>query len=459
MMKEDKQLDDLFRSKLENFEMKPPAHLWDGILEKQAAAKKKKGMLIWWISGTAASLLLAFFLGWELQKGQSDLIHELPIASQQQISDDNNVNKEDAAKPFIFAADKNEIVENNVQRQDSGTAIAVVDNVNRQIEAYKNDDTNTIVADLKRDSNGQVDLIKSIISRLGWTEQETDQLDELRISEHELTEEDWRIIAANSASFEEEQKKGSEMSWKLGAMVTPVLNVNQTKYTQQYAASMSSSGSARDVSLGGGLTVEMQTRSRWSIQSGIQYNRIAQNAPGSSSVDYMADPSFSSDFVAIDRSTTGQVVVNGAAGQVVLNSVSESSVVLSDFESAAGIRPLLMTRSEFDQVFDYVEIPLLVRYQLLDRVVGIQLSAGLNTGFLVRNAVYASGENVGHTADMNDYTLSSTMGIGFGYKLSSNLQLRLEPQLRYFLQSLSNNDNISYKPYSFGFSTGVSYSF
>jgi hypothetical protein len=460
MMKEDRQLDDLFRSKLENFELKPPAYLWDGILEKQAAARRKKRLLVWWISGTAASLLIAFLLGWELQRGQDNRLDENQIVRQEEVTGNDAEVVEVPDSPGSThrtpGAGKPTTAERKDQPQSAANYLSQF-NDNKAVLSRENDGEVALARNLSR-NEARLPLLQKMAAALSWDWPGTGELDNQRGTDGRLTGEDRRIIAMNQAEMEKEQKQSSDVSWAVGAMITPVLNVNSTKYSQQYAAEMSSSGSGQDVSLGGGITVEMQTRGRWSIQSGIRYSRIAQNSSGASSGDFFASVAPDNSVVA-ERNKTGQLVVNGPAGQVVLDGVPRNTLVSADLESSEGLSSVLMTNSDFDQLFDYVEIPLLLRYQLVEGVIGVQLSAGLNSGFLVRNAVYTEGENIGKTADMNDFTFSSDLGVGLSYKLSSKLQLRLEPQFRYFLHSLSNNDNIEYKPYSFGMSTGVSYSF
>lgn len=457
MMKVDRQLDELFRSKLVDFEMKPPVYLWDQILEKQVAAKRRKRMLVWWISGTAASLLFAFLLGWELQQKLVGLKFENQVVYQENMMP----NEEKGSTPVI--TDLMMPNKDSVDVMEDRESVHVRNSESReQAVSVKQQNDRVKVADVEREHkrealSDKMSLLQRMIVSLNSDWPQSSKLEAMNDSNSTLSDDDYRIMAMNKAKMIKETK--GERSWIVGANVTPALNVNSAKYSSQYKAAMSSTGTNLDMSFGGGITVEMKTPRKWSVQSGIQYRRIAQNGTGSSSRDLYADVATAGDLVAAERTPTGDLVVNGPAGRVVLNSSSQNSAMSADFATAEGLNSTLMTRADFDQVFDYIEIPLLLRYQVLEGVLGVQLTAGVNSGFLVHNAVYSSGNNIGKTADMNNFSLSSSFGLGLGYKLLPRLQLRFEPQVRYFLQSLSDNSSIDYKPYSFGFSTGMSYSF
>ena len=79
-MRKDKNLDELFRDKLLNYEQEPPAYLLDNILSTVAGERRKKKMIFWRVAGVAAALLIAFVAGWQLndrdlpEMKQADLV-------------------------------------------------------------------------------------------------------------------------------------------------------------------------------------------------------------------------------------------------------------------------------------------------------------------------------------------------------------------------------------------------
>jgi hypothetical protein len=88
---------------------------------------------------------------------------------------------------------------------------------------------------------------------------------------------------------------------------------------------------------------------------------------------------------------------------------------------------------------------------------------GFSSNILVGNDTYlnrsAGKTYVGETRDMEPLNYSGTMGIGLKYGLTKHISLNVEPRVKYYLNSLSNNSSVTYKPYSIGFFTGISYQF
>jgi hypothetical protein len=125
--------------------------------------------------------------------------------------------------------------------------------------------------------------------------------------------------------------------------------------------------------------------------------------------------------------------------------------------------PLKQVGDDIQQVFRYLELPLMLRYKVIDRKVGLNLSGGLAYGFLVDNSAY-TGEGsdmvrVGHTEGMNSHSLSSQLGLGMEYNITSNISFNLEPVFKYYVTPLSNISGPLYKPYSLGFWSGFFFRF
>ena len=56
--------DELIRSKLENYSVTPPAHIWKQV-QHQIESRKRKTRVLWYrVSAAAAVVVLAFLAGW-----------------------------------------------------------------------------------------------------------------------------------------------------------------------------------------------------------------------------------------------------------------------------------------------------------------------------------------------------------------------------------------------------------
>ena len=124
---------------------------------------------------------------------------------------------------------------------------------------------------------------------------------------------------------------------------------------------------------------------------------------------------------------------------------------------------LTQVGSDIQQVFRYLEMPVVLRYKVIDRKLGLNLSGGVAYGLLVDNAAY-TGEGsdlirVGHTEGINMHNISSQLGLGMEYDLSRKITFNLEPVFRYYMTPLSDITGSLYKPYSLGFWSGFSFKF
>ena len=66
----------------------------------------------------------------------------------------------------------------------------------------------------------------------------------------------------------------------------------------------------------------------------------------------------------------------------------------------------------------------------------------MSYGYLVENFAYANdGANmipVGHTEGVNIHNISSQLGLGMEYNISTNISFNLEPVFKYYVTPISN---------------------
>ena len=112
---------------------------------------------------------------------------------------------------------------------------------------------------------------------------------------------------------------------------------------------------------------------------------------------------------------------------------------------------------------DYLEIPVMLRYKVVDRKLNFYLLGGMSTNVLIDNNVFAdTGSDLikeGTLLMARPINYSSTFGVGFSYRVSGNLLIDIEPSFKYFLQSYTTGSQIDSNPYAFGMYTGIVYRF
>jgi hypothetical protein len=115
------------------------------------------------------------------------------------------------------------------------------------------------------------------------------------------------------------------------------------------------------------------------------------------------------------------------------------------------------------QYFDYLEVPLTLKYKIIDRKLDFSLLGGLVTNFLVGNKITLSQNgdtrDFGKTTGINQVNYLGSVGLGFEYPVVHNFAFSIEPRFRYYLNPLDNSSQINVHPFSFGFFAGISYFF
>ncbi|MEX2349666.1 MAG: outer membrane beta-barrel protein, partial [Flavobacteriaceae bacterium] len=123
----------------------------------------------------------------------------------------------------------------------------------------------------------------------------------------------------------------------------------------------------------------------------------------------------------------------------------------------SGITPGTMT-----QQLDYFEIPLELKYALLDSKIGLNLIGGMSTLLLNSNEVSIASDGfsstIGSANNLNEFSFSTNIGFGLDYKFSKRFIFNLEPMFKYQINPYSDN-SVDFKPYYLGVYSGFSYRF
>ena len=112
--------------------------------------------------------------------------------------------------------------------------------------------------------------------------------------------------------------------------------------------------------------------------------------------------------------------------------------------------------------FNYLEVPLELKYALVNKKIGINMIGGISTLFLQGNELsIESGDfttKVGRVNNLNEVSFSGNLGLGVDYKLNEQFILNLEPIFKYQFNAIDDNEG-NFRPYYFGVYTGVSFKF
>jgi hypothetical protein len=115
------------------------------------------------------------------------------------------------------------------------------------------------------------------------------------------------------------------------------------------------------------------------------------------------------------------------------------------------------------QTFSYVEVPVMARYKLFGPKVGLTLTGGLSTGFIVQNDVLVSTDTetkrFGETSQIRNFNMNAIIGVGIEAKLTPFMYLNIEPTFKYSFLNWSMDPRFKVNPISIGLTTGLAFKF
>ncbi|NCA86257.1 MAG: PorT family protein [Clostridia bacterium] len=265
-----------------------------------------------------------------------------------------------------------------------------------------------------------------------------------------------RLLLGEDAFADQDQATeeiAAPKGWSIGGQLSPVYSYRtlsgdvyvtpDEKVDAGYFNDMESG----IVSVGGGISMDYQLGERFSIASGLYLSRIGQQ---NESVLAYNDPD-----------GYGMYKLASSTGSVSVNPAQFTQVLATQPASAKDIPGDYVASSTFIQNLDYLEVPLVLKYRLLDTRFGINLLGGISPGILVNNHSYFEFEGqklqTGTTENIQPMIYNSVLGIGMEYAINKKISVNLAPSFKYSLTPVNTSNNLGYHPYSLSWFTGVSY--
>lgn len=463
-MKEEKNTDNIFREKLEGFSIQPPPHVWDNV-QAQMAARKQKGRMaiIGWISA-AAIVVMAFMAGWYFNGNLKN--ETISSVTNQNIQPPKSNNEKEIS--LTVKPDQNQTAktENATIKETVKYAVISTDVMKKGSAVAQSQKINTV----QRQYFSMVKL-ERVVARVKNEHILTNELAgySKKVSENYLSGEEQNLIVQNIKNLGE--KNRTDKTWKLGMYVSPGYSSHVANHSENYSKDMTYSGSDGNSNVSSGFSVQYKTSKRWIVESGVYYAQNGQQSNHSVNLfskNLDAETSFSPGdinyFSNAVRVENNNLAMNSTAGVIQFSETPKGAELSGDFEaSKTSTANLLVPNGEFSQVFEFMEIPLFVRYRVIDSKIGVELITGLNAGIVVGNNAYIENQyglqNIGETKDISTVNLSGTVGVGINYALGKHFAVALEPRFNYYLNSINTNPSVEFRPYRIGFFTGLSYEF
>ena len=513
-MKTKKQIDRLFREQFKDFDVTPPPQAWENIKARLQEKKKDRKVipLFWYkVAGVAALLLLFFSVGnfffnnpieenhitiedgsvkdkneqfvdnsksseKELQNNVEESLtsteNKVLNTSEKEQESKDSFSKEKNSENII--ADKSSSRENkdNLEKNNSNkktyNAIAQTqkqENQTKEKNTYTTDDYPVLnkkedfaATQAQNEKNKQVnDTPANLIQQkennleevgIAQTEEESaEKSNKKSLIEYLKEKEEEEIIANTENSLDER--------WAISPNFAP-LYYNTLGDGSSIDTQFTNNSKSGEVNYGYGVQVSYAINDKLSVRTGLNKVDLSYVTNNIEFVGAGIDQGISS----INYGGSNNIIAVGAAGS--LNNIDSDYPVLSDNGVVIIPRNGDAIPGSMTQSIDYFEIPLELKYGIVNNRFGINVIGGMSTLLLNNNEISVQSDGfksvIGEANNLNGLSFSTNLGIGLDYKISKKILFNIEPMFKYQLNPYTDS-NVNFKPYYLGIYSGFSYKF
>lgn len=453
-------IDIIFNNGLSNYTEQPPAHIWDSVESHMDNARKKRTAIILWRATDAAAVVCIVFLSslyfntlntTSTVTVTNNIISPYQSTPQQaeQINNSSSRSKNLTSKHTL----KHESQLNSTQQQNTPNnyTLATIKHNNKTTKLNTHGSsniqasyTNNPLSEVTKIAKQEVDLLNNspiIASYILYSNNNVN-----------ITRNAIDLIFGDDFSNTKKEKAFTIAS--IGGQLSP-------SYANKYSSKNEAQNESGLTSLTGGLNLNIKTRKKWQIETGLYFAQIGQKFSNSSEISYDAIT------ISTATNTTGTLDMQNSLGEIYLSEnigvqLDKTSSSIETFDSQTTTFSTSYDLS-IQQELNYLKIPFLLRYNIIEKEYIFAVKGGVSSNFLIGNNVYdvsgSSKNNIGSTANINSFCYTTTVGFGFKTPIYKSFEINMEPQFSYYANSISNASNYDYKPYSIGIFTGISYQF
>lgn len=446
-------IDLLFRNGLKDLEVLPPVGVWGSIFP--VIRKKEKPYILLRSAALIAVLVSISFLTYRWGSERSaGLQNSLATLNEEPVPFQNN-----EAVPALTPRSpvKNSAPNEIRNRTNRNNPVPVA------LAAQNNDEISvpeiiTVSNNISNGINLERTADKSVVSNFYFRAENSLLADnkfqiENKLNGSYIVPDEYGYLAA----------KDNSGKWSLSALASPSYYLRTQSGNDEISNQVSSSEQTK-ISYSGGMGFAYRISKKLSVQSGLYYTSIGQEIENIYSFSGFGRFDNAKSDHNFEVLTSGGVIYTENNDVFLLDNSGERVLTryTNDvFDPAkANLSPV---SNSLHQTFSYLEMPLILRYKLIDKSIDFNLIGGLSYNLLVNNSVHTfiDGKkySVGETEGLNPFMVSSSVGMGMEYGLTRKISLNLEPMFRYYLNPFSEMPGVKTHPYSFGVFSGLFYKF
>lgn len=463
-------IDGVFRNKLKDFSRPAPDGLWDNIEYSLTSRKSIKRFRYYKIAAAIVALAVigSTFLYISNNKPDTETFTvSESFSSPEQVN--NEIIEKEVKKENLYLSTSKEKAEKQLSTQE--TLLAKPELVQKKSEqVIEEKKIDALVGEKKQEKVARIEKLENMRITLNFKSNEPQLIDvrEKKVESIKYSLPDLHNFYALNEAVE--THKDEKQKWAIGGEFSPLYSYRHIVETGgSYDKDYYNDSENAIMSYTGGINIQYKAIDRLTIQAGVYYTTMGQ------SFDYVAVYANAAyDMVSAeyqDRFINSYNISN-SIGNVSFNSpyvvIDEKLGRVNNFTDSKGSPdvsdPIYSNlNAEIQQSFQYVEVPFLLRYKLIDKNIDLNLIGGVGANFLIGNDVYlkysGSKEIIGETQGVSTVNYNGTFGLGIEYPLMNKLNLRLEPSVKYYINEINSSSSVESHPYSIGIYTGINYSF
>lgn len=481
-------IDKVFEQNLGQHTMQPPAYVWDNIKHKLDAADGKRRVRIGWIIGSASAVIFSFVGGyfianysgsadetqaserisnehqiqidvnhfWDLQpvdtfgdptSGGHTYTNTTPNTNgnDSNINEDGNDNRlaPNSASGEVIPLEPSQTQEKGRDDQGKKTDAVTVD-VNGKVETQLGTKGSTNVA--AKDDN------KVVI------ENSTDNTVLTNNHENDGNVDENRAEKINPNTSYEDETTFTILPYFAPTYTARNSSIDNMGSVQNAFGADPNFKEDANFSYSTGVLVGYSFTPKLTIFIGASFNTFSNTT----NRDYI----HSKPFDQISPGDTSTYAISSAGEMGGINIIptqgtpESPTYIQQDYQmNPSGIGSI----KKITQTFSYVEVPVLARYKLFGKKVGMIMTGGLSTGFIVQNEVNVSTDTetkrFGETNQIRNFNMNVLIGVGIEAKLTPFMYLNIEPTFKYSFINWSMDPRFKVNPISIGLNTGLAFKF
>ncbi len=442
-------MDEVFRRKLGNYGVAPPEGVWEGVYDHLRHKRRARRKFYLQVAASLVGIIAAGTLLWAQFAGPVG-----QTASEQGKGPTafSNFVREPGTNPSAAVVAQNTSISRENGFSSAGGQHTAASG--QQEEAMAS------ATEAQKDSDRQK----------GWLSARQDEMFRLNPRERLFTgitvdDQEKVALARRSPSprnvfdvqaSQQDLPKKQYSALSLKAAMSPVMSFRHIpENTSRFDYNTSES---RLFSYSGGVNFGISFSDRITVRSGLYYSQLGQTLSkivlGSNDFARKGEDVF--------------VKLNNSLGQVQVQSgkllKAKSPESIRNIASGNSLRKFsYRLDASVIQRFEYLRIPLMLEYTVVDKRMDVNVVGGLHSNFLVNEGVYLKNDagatqQIGNTSNISRFNYSGSFGVGLEYALANQINMYLEPTVDYFLNPINQDETKTY-PYSFAVYTGLSISF